>query len=237
MTQHFADPDISAKTPSRAKTCVLMFSGGRDSTLAAVRLFRQGYRLVLVTVSSDHLVGIATVKRRLGELLAKLEIRATWLHVVQPPHFGSVTSPRHQTCLPCHAAYSAIGLRLALDHDAINVAFGYTGYQSDWLEQTPQAIQTLRYELKTRGIELLLPVVDLSSKAEAIGELQLNGLRDDALEQKCLIQQFNPPLRPGEMTAELQRWGRTLEQTFEVAQREGPEIVECLHLDPSGVAP
>jgi PP-loop superfamily ATP-utilizing enzyme len=48
--------------------CLLMFSGGRDSTLAAVRMTRRGSPLILVTVSSSHLVGIDRVRRRLGEL-------------------------------------------------------------------------------------------------------------------------------------------------------------------------
>ena len=39
---------------------LIMFSGGRDSTLAVVRLHLAGTPMTMVTVTSDHLVGIRT---------------------------------------------------------------------------------------------------------------------------------------------------------------------------------
>ncbi|HVB80636.1 MAG TPA: hypothetical protein VNE82_11915, partial [Candidatus Binataceae bacterium] len=41
--------------PQTERACVLMFSGGRDSTLAALRLSKESTSLTLVTVTSDHL--------------------------------------------------------------------------------------------------------------------------------------------------------------------------------------
>lgn len=54
------------------RACVLLFSGGRDSTIAAVRLSRSFERLFLVTITSEHLIGIASVRRRLSELKSRL---------------------------------------------------------------------------------------------------------------------------------------------------------------------
>ena len=232
MSPYTDRPHVCVQDASMNEVCVVMFSGGRDSTLAALRLSKRKYRLVLVTVSSDHLVGIQQVERRLDELHFKLRMSATWIHVVQPPSFTSVVQPAYRTCLPCHAAYSGLGLRLALENGATSVAFGYAGYQSNWLEQTPQAIRLLRQHMKKEGLDLLLPVLDLSSKVDAIRELQLAGVSHDALEQKCLAQQFNNTLPSTEMAAELERWGHTLEQTFQLAKSEDLKILRRVVLGP-----
>jgi hypothetical protein len=63
---------------------VLMFSGGRDSTIAAVRLSRVVSELILVTVTSSHLVGIDRVRQRIAELRPILPRGSTWLHVGVP---------------------------------------------------------------------------------------------------------------------------------------------------------
>ena len=228
--------DVPEHTTSSGKVCVVMFSGGRDSTLAALRLLRRKYRLLLITVTSDHLTGIHLVRRRLDEFRLKLAMRATWIHVVQPPRFASAMRTGHRNCLPCHAAYFGLGLRFALDNKAPNVAFGYTEYQSNWLEQTPQAIKILRHHLKTHGLELLLPAFDLSSKAEAVRELRSAGLNPDALEQKCLVQQFNNTLCPAELTAELARWDQALERTFQLAQQENLQVIQRITLDSTGLS-
>ena len=105
-------PAIREGFISTEKACIVMFSGGRDSTLAALRLFEKKCRLFLVTVTSDHLFGIDSVKRRLDEFRVKLGVRATWIHVAQPTCFEAAMLTAHRTCLPCHAAYSALGAAL-----------------------------------------------------------------------------------------------------------------------------
>ena len=47
-------PLHDASPTSSPEICALMFSGGRDSTLAAVRLLRRHFELLLITVSSNH---------------------------------------------------------------------------------------------------------------------------------------------------------------------------------------
>jgi predicted subunit of tRNA(5-methylaminomethyl-2-thiouridylate) methyltransferase len=68
----------------KKKNCLLMFSGGRDSTIAAVRLAKRFTDLTLVTVSSDHLVGISAVKRRIEQIKPHLSSESEWLQVDQP---------------------------------------------------------------------------------------------------------------------------------------------------------
>src|SRR3546814_19775209 len=61
--------------------CVLMFSGGRDSALAALRLIASGIQPILVTISSDHLFGIQAVRDRLNEMRDLLPEGTRWLRI------------------------------------------------------------------------------------------------------------------------------------------------------------
>jgi hypothetical protein len=123
--------------------CVVMFSGGRDSTIAAARLSKAGSELCLVTISSGHLVGIDRVRRRIQEMSSILAPSTRWLHVKQPTELKTDTSFYEMTCLPCHHSYvvasSVLAFRLAIP----KLAFGYAAYQSAWPEQSPIAISRL----------------------------------------------------------------------------------------------
>ena len=148
------------------------FSGGRDSTLAALRLAHSGQRLILVTVTSDHLVGIDSVRRRLLELRGHLPLNTRWIQVAEPEDLKTDTRFYAPSCLPCHHAYTVAAVWVAEKCGAREVAFGYVGYQSSWPEQTPQAVQRLARILSRHGLTLLLPVYDLQTKADAIEELR-----------------------------------------------------------------
>ena len=223
-------PLHDASPTSSPEICALMFSGGRDSTLAAVRLLRRHFELLLITVSSNHLVGIEQVRRRLAEFRQRPRMRATWMLVAQPPEFASAMPTEHQTCLPCHMAYAGIGLRMSLASAAKYLAFGYAGYQAHWLEQRPDAVHILRKQLHKSGVRLLLPVSDIASKRDAVRELRAEGLNDNALEQKCLLQQLNVPLRHDEASAEIDRWGRALAGAFCQARQTNFRILERVRL-------
>jgi hypothetical protein len=193
-------------------SCVLMFSGGRDSSLAALRLAGAFETLTLITVTSEHLVGIEAVHTRLDELREKIK-SVEWLHVLQP-RFSTLDGEDHSTCLPCHLAYTAIGVRATLDSAGRNLAMGYAGYQSGWPEQTPEAVSLLGAELGKIGIDLHLPVYSIASREEACFELSKSGLDEKALEQKCLLQKMHRALGRDELTALLGLWSHALGRAF-----------------------
>lgn len=194
--------------PSDRPVCVLMFSGGRDSTLAAVRLARQGWFPVLVTVTTVELYGLSSVRQRLKEL-EKYGMDCEW-HQVAVSRFV----PNHATypigCFACQQAYIAIGASVAKARSASDLALGYSGYQAFWPEQTPLAVRSLRKALNTFGYSLHLPVYDLKSKEEAISELTATGLSGDALEQKCLRQALNQPVEEPELRKIVAAWTESL---------------------------
>src|SRR5215472_5668597 len=98
---------------TRTRTSVLMFSGGRDSTVAALRMCESGAVPVLVTVSSWHLVGIDRVRERVREIGRWLPAGTPWLIIRQPIELQTDTSFYERTCLPCHHAYVVAGAAVA----------------------------------------------------------------------------------------------------------------------------
>lgn len=194
--------------------CLLMFSGGRDSTLGAVRLHRAGWPLVLVTISSSHLVGMGSVRRRLSELVGVLPPGTPWMNLKQPDELLTDTSFYRRTCLPCHHAYVVASASVAMLSGIRNLAFGYAGYQSSWPEQTPLATERLAVVLARHGISLNLPVYGLKSREEAMHELDSIGLSPESLEQKCLQQINNVSLPIEQLTQQVGLWEAAIETSL-----------------------
>jgi hypothetical protein len=205
---------------------LLMFSGGRDSTLAAVRMARDSLSLALVTVSSSHLVGIERVKTRLTELAGRLDDSTPWLHVRQPTELRTDTSFYERTCLPCHHAYVVVSGALARSLGADTIAFGYTGYQRDWPEQTPFAVARLSSVLERHGVTLELPVYAIASKEAAAAELSGFGLSTEALEQKCLRQVTNVALKHDQLRSQVELWERAIDRSLARLNEIGLDILE-----------
>lgn len=214
----------------QGSTCVLMFSGGRDSTLAAVRLSKTFQKLVLVTITSEHLIGIEAVYRRLKELKKHLPDNTEWRHIVQPSNLFTDTSFYAPTCLPCHHAYVSVGVVIAESIKAQHIAFGYVKYQSTWPEQTAHAIERLTRLLKLYKMELVLPVYNIKSLDEANEELSSYYLSTNSLEQKCTRQVNNIELEPDILHKELSQWEESVSKTLSVRQNLKFEIVKSCQL-------
>lgn len=212
--------------PAPAHT-LLLFSGGRDSTLAAVRLARSAPGpLLLVTISSSHLIGIDRVKRRLQELSPALPPGTTWQCIAQPTLESTFSEAFGNTCLPCQRDYVAVGAHVARSRQIPRLALGYASYQSDWPEQHSTAIERLRGRLQAAGLELSIPVYNLTSRAEAEAELSSLGLSTDALEQKCLKQINNIRLSDEALVRHLDNWETRLNAAL---SQSPPPALKLLH--------
>lgn len=199
-----------------------MFSGGRDSTLAALRLAKS-HELTLVTVTSGHLVGIEAVKARLQELTGRLPDSTDWVQVSQPA-LPEASILRETSCLPCHSAYVLIATRIAADRGIQSIALGYAGYQSDWPEQTPHATAALAEVLSARGFTLHLPVYDVQSKDAAEAELSAAGVTPTAMEQRCLRQHIHEEIPS--LEAEIERWRAAITTALDGARATSLEVLE-----------
>lgn len=182
-----------------------MFSGGRDSTVAAARLAESFSRLTLLTICSGHLVGIEQVHRRIEALSPLLTKETEWYKIVQPKlPVTEMLSGR--TCLPCQRAYVITGAIIAQRSGAEHLAMGYSGYQNTWPEQTPYAVARLTKLLESFGITLILPVYDITSKGAVMEELSGLGLSNESQEQKCLRQHLHMELEEEALREEIDRW-------------------------------
>ena len=168
------------------ESCVLLFSGGRDSTLASLRLADCGKSLILATVRSEHLVGISLVKERLVELKPHLPEDTICLMLSDLGFTIPPLAKFPNTCLDCFLNYATIGAVLARQFNTKSIAFGFTKYQSSWPEQTPYAVSRLREVLNDFNFDLDLPAHDIETEKKAIEKLKKLKLNSDALEQKCL---------------------------------------------------
>lgn len=202
----------------------MMFSGGRDSTLAAVRLYEQGRSMTLVTVTSDHLVGIERVIARLRELRSVIPPETKWLQVRQSP-LTAASNFHNQTCLPCHREYVSIAGSVLVKQPSRAIAFGYVNYQSQWPEQTPLAIASLQRVLRRHEIELLLPVHSLVSREAAVSELRRYGFSPDSLEQKCLRQVNNVELDSEQLKEQVTLWEAAIDSSLSQAPRSNLDVI------------
>ena len=187
-----------------------MFSGGRDSTLGAIRLANSGKRLVLVTVSSAHLKNISSVEKRLLELKPLLHGDTLWMHLDDSRLTAPPLRLSQKTCLPCFLKYISLGVMVARQFHSSSLAFGFTTYQSAWPEQTPYAVNGLKRVLSECNIMLETPVYDLKTKDAAIDDLQAFGLSVSALEQKCSRQINNKEIASIKMQNAIDEWTKSL---------------------------
>jgi hypothetical protein len=210
---------------------VLMFSGGRDSTIGAVRMHEQGLAPILVTVSSWHLVGLERVQERVREIRRSLSIRVPWLVVRQPGELRADMSFYEQTCLPCRHAYVVAGAVIAAKAGLCTLGFGYAAYQNAWPEQTPLAIERLTAVLRRHGIQLMLPVYDLPSRDQAVEELTSRCLSTEALEQKCIQQVSNVALSVDRLKQQIDLWERAINASMCALSEINIEVIEATSAD------
>jgi hypothetical protein len=203
-----------------------MFSGGRDSTIAALRLSAGKTPLRLITICSGHLIGIERVRRRIRELQRVLPGSTAWLQVKQPLDLRTDTSFYEMTCLPCHHSYVVVSGVIASLERVNRLAFGYAQYQGDWPEQSPLAIERLTAVLARFGINLELPVYDLASREAALTELQGAGLSTDSLEQKCLQQVSNVKLPLERLKQQIDLWERSIDASMSRLNEIKLEVIQ-----------
>ena len=229
-TRRLLDPSVAALANGNQvlrSNAVLMFSGGRDSSIAAIRLAEQGFRPLLVTVSSWHLLGVERVKERVAELDKAIQSPLPWVIVKQPESLKTDTSFYEQTCLPCQHAYVVAGAVIAAKTGIKTLAFGYASYQNSWPEQTPEAVDRLTQTLSSHGIDLVMPVYDLASRENAVAELRSHNLRGESLEQKCIRQVTNVTLPPEKLNQQIDLWVKAIDASMRSLNEIDIDIVEA----------
>jgi 8-oxo-dGTP pyrophosphatase MutT (NUDIX family) len=180
-----------------SEQAIVLFSGGRDSSLTTCLLHQRGYSIGLLTTSSGASFGEELVNYRVEELRKALNAELPWSRVSTPGLFRSVAIAdiehdfeRWSTNLILLGAQLASlteGVVHCLRSEVHTLAAGYVKYEQDFHEQSPMAVKWLRDFCASFGIKLELPVYDYTS-ADHVKYALLNfGVSTKSLEAVSLF--------------------------------------------------
>lgn len=188
------------------KKVLLMFSGGLDSVLSAIRLVFAGYKVLLINFNNgcslvsgmvydkalelEHIFGKERIEylgsthnvasfRENEVMVANMEFR----NILD--NYGDCTISQIR-CLNCRSAMYFEAIRYCLDNDIKFIAEGARKSQLFAIEQ-PEMIDAYKGLLKEFGIELILPVYDVENEWDKECEIYLYGVVPKAGEDKCLL--------------------------------------------------
>lgn len=194
---------------------LVMFSGGKDSFLAAIREIAAGRRVVLVSFDSGHLVAHAYLRlcadrlsRRYGaeraEYLGCYNTTPTvsvltqyWTHSTQAAvaaEYPDLTNCQ-VACLHCQVAMWVAAVALAEARGVRRVAAGYKA-SDEFCTGRPFFVDAMRDLAAARGIDAAFPVWDVGDDYERDCEIALHGFQPVRCEPKCLAGQ--PPRDGGD---------------------------------------
>ena len=177
---------------------VLLFSGGRDSSLAVVRLIEMGYKIHLLTFDNGATEDIAKSNLRLSEYSDEIKKNIITRKIINSKElFKKIALSNIETdithfqknliCMGCKMAMHTISLNYCLKNGIKVIADGYTYYQKEWPEQMPKAIDEIKKFHGQYGVKYVNPVYDIRSKEKAKEELDSYELSTNSLEGKCIF--------------------------------------------------
>lgn len=184
--------------------CLLLFSGGYDSLLAACRLIEQGYDLFLFTCNNGAELKLrfsveqnaGRLKALYGERVRSLGIRSTigiWRVFLQPYLLGKIQIqeydllPTEFICTTCRLSMYILSIALCNINHIEHLAEGARLSES-FLEQSEQVMDKLKMICNKHSIDLLLPVYEAKSKGEVKDELMKRAVTPKTEEPFCILQ-------------------------------------------------
>ncbi len=182
------------------KDVLLLYSGGKDSTLSAIRLHNAGYNVHFIHFDNGHMKDTdkpyLTYCRSFnpddGYFFSYLHksVDIKWLF---KSYYESYESKNQDPallseirCLSCRMAMYTEALRIAKNKGYKYIADGARISQKFLLEQ-PVFLKHLEALAASYDIKLLFPVLELTDDQEEIKELLANGQSAKTWESKCTI--------------------------------------------------
>lgn len=183
---------------SDVASIAILFSGGRDSTLATLIYHRQGSYLHLLSFDSGLGYGSELRMMRVRELQRAFgEDTHTWRLL---PNYGLVklicfselvSDIKQDGCQQLLLGESLAMFARAIDYCLANdirmLAIGASGYQANFAEQTPVAIEFFKGLCEDYGLTLVTPVLQYASELEVKEALLLAGLSSKSLEASTIL--------------------------------------------------
>ncbi len=189
----------------RASSAAVLFSGGRDSTLAALICHRDGKYLHLLSFDSGIGYGGELREVRVRELTRVLGSASFSWQLI--PNYGLVRKicfseladdirqdGYQQILLGESLAMTARAIAYCLQYRVPILVSGASGYQSSFAEQQPEAVDFVRILCGDYGIEFLAPVLGYESEQRVKDELVLAGLSGKSLEASTILADLEVPV-------------------------------------------
>lgn len=210
------------------KDVLLMYSGGKDSTLSAIRLHNAGYNVHFIHFNNGYmrdsdkpfLTYTKTFKPEDGYYFSYLHKSVDVSHLVRNYQERYTISDLHDIsleseycCLSCRMAMYTEALRIAYHEGYKYLAEGARASQEFMLEQ-PEFLEHLKRLAASYGIELLFPVLHLTDDQEEIHEIIDNGYSSKTWESKCLIGRSAVPKTEEDKEAIISYYSNKLEPTM-----------------------
>lgn len=181
--------------------CLLMYSGGKDSTLAAIRLYNSGYNVNFIHFDNGHMRDkdkpYLTFQETFGKKdgyyfdykLSSVDVRPLFEEFFNnwPSSISDDPSLISEIrCLSCRMAMYTKAIQIAKEQGYKYIAEGARISQKFMLEQLP-IITRLKELASSHGITLIFPVLYVDDDQKEIEELLANGHSSKTWESKCLI--------------------------------------------------
>ena len=183
---------------------LLMYSGGKDSTLAAMRLKNLGYHVYFIHFDNGYMLDTdkpyLTYKYALSDFenfsfpyefhsISIKNLFSNFFYEWKKEHGENLENGNIDSeirCLACRSAMYKVTLDIARNYGFSLIAEGARICQKFLIEQ-PIMIKRFKELASQYGIEVLYPVFDLIDDKEEIGELLKYGLSSKTWESKCLL--------------------------------------------------
>ncbi len=180
---------------------LLLYSGGKDSTLAAIRLYNAGYNIHFIHFDNGHMRDqdkpYLTFQETFGKKddfyfdyeLSSVDIKPIFEEYYSNWSTNFTNDPALTSeirCLSCRMAMYTKAIEIAKEQGFKYIAEGARISQKFMLEQLP-ITNRLKELAESQGIKLLLPVLYVNDDQQEIGELLDNGYSSKTWESKCLI--------------------------------------------------
>lgn len=181
--------------------CLLLYSGGRDSTLAAIRLYNAGYNVHFIHLDNGYMCDCDKPYLTFKEIFNKgkdyyfdYELSSVDVKSLFEEYFNAWSDDlindsmlvSEIRCLSCRMAMYTKVIQIAKERGYKYIAEGARISQKFMLEQLP-ITNRLKDLAAAYGIKLLLPVLDVDDDQKEIEELLANGYSSKTWESKCLI--------------------------------------------------
>ena len=184
-----------------AQDCLLLYSGGRDSTLAAIRLYNAGYNVHFIHFNNGYMCDCDKPYLTFQEIfnkeidyyfdyeLSNVDVKGLFEEYFNNWSIGVTndsTLDSEIRCLSCRMAMYTKVIQIAKEKGYKYIAEGARISQKFMLEQLP-IIARLKELAVSQGIKLLFPVLYVDDDQKEIEELLANGYSSKTWESKCLI--------------------------------------------------